>query len=78
MAFLTIGLLYLCGISIGVRLPLIDWLGMTGLIVVAMLPFAAPGILLGHLLTVDSMGPANGGVTSLLARVAYQRDTGRV
>jgi ABC-2 type transport system permease protein len=70
MAFLTIGLLYVCGTSIGVRLPLNHWLAMTGLILIALLPFAALGILLGHLLTVDSMGPATGGVTSLLALVS--------
>jgi len=30
-------------------------------------PFAVLGILLGHLLTVDSMGPAMGGITALFA-----------
>ena len=40
---------------------------MTGLILVGLIPFAVLGILLGHLLTVDSMGPAMGGVTSLFA-----------
>ena len=35
---------------------------MTALILIGLLPFAALGILLGHLLTVDSVGPAMGGV----------------
>jgi ABC-2 type transport system permease protein len=34
---------------------------------VGLVPFAALGILLGHLLTVDTMGPVIGGGTSLLA-----------
>ncbi len=40
---------------------------MTGLILVGLIPFAVMGILLGHLLTVDSIGPAMGGITALLA-----------
>ena len=40
---------------------------MIGLILVALLPFAALGIMLGHLLNVDSIGPATGGGASLLA-----------
>ena len=40
---------------------------MTVLILIGLIPFAALGILLGHLLTVDSIGPAMGGGISLLA-----------
>ena len=40
---------------------------MTGLILVGLVPFAALGILLGHLLNTDSIGPAMGGGVSLLA-----------
>ena len=53
--------------SLGVSLPAGRWLEMTGLILVGLLPFAALGIMLGHLLNVDSIGPATGGVVSLLA-----------
>jgi ABC-2 type transport system permease protein len=67
MAILSLVLLYLAGISLGVRMPADKWLQMTGLILVALVPFAALGIALGHLLTVDSMGPAMGGLTSLFA-----------
>jgi len=64
MAIATIGLLYASGISLGVSLPAGRWLAM---ILIALLPFAALGILLGHLLTADSIGPATGGIVSLLA-----------
>jgi ABC-2 type transport system permease protein len=66
-SLLTIALLYVAGVSLGVSMPAKDWLEMTGLILIALLPFAALGILLGHLLTTDSMGPAIGGGTSLFA-----------
>src|SRR5262249_15016391 len=42
-------------------------LKMTGLILVGLIPLAALGITLGHLLTPDSIGPAMGGGVSLLA-----------
>ncbi len=70
MAILTIALLYGSGISLGVSLPAGRWLEMTGLILLALVPFAALGILLGHLLTADSIGPATGGLVSLLALVS--------
>lgn len=69
MAALTIAALYIAGASLGVSLPAHSWLEMTGLILVGLLPFAALGIALGHLLTVDSVGPAIGGLTALLALV---------
>ena len=52
---------------LGVSLSAREWLGMTGLILVGLMPFAAVGIVLGHLLTVDSIGPVIGGLTALLA-----------
>jgi ABC-2 type transport system permease protein len=70
MAALTLILLYISGVSLGVSLPAGKWIEMTGLIIVARLPFAALGIMLGHLLNVDSVGAATGGVTSLLALVS--------
>ena len=39
----------------------VHWVEMTVLILIGLMPFAVLGILLGHLLTVDSMGPAIGG-----------------
>jgi ABC-2 type transport system permease protein len=62
MAIVSIGLLYIAGISYGVRIsPISRWLGMTGLLLIGVLPFVALGIAIGHLLTIDAMGPAVGG-----------------
>lgn len=69
MAILTIAALYIAGAILGVSLPASKWLEMTGLILIGLLPFAALGIALGHMLTVDSIGPAIGGLTALLALV---------
>jgi ABC-2 type transport system permease protein len=68
-AVLTIALLYVAGASMGVRLSAGDWFGMTVLILIGLIPFAVLGVLLGHVLTVDSMGPALGGLTALFALV---------
>jgi ABC-2 type transport system permease protein len=67
MALLSLLGLYVAGTALGVRLSADEWLKMTGLILIALVPFAALGILLGHLLTPDSIGPALGGGVSLLA-----------
>jgi ABC-2 type transport system permease protein len=66
-AVLTLVVLYAAGIALGVRMPAREWLEMTGLLLLGLLPFAALGIALGHLLTVDSLGPVIGGTTALLA-----------
>jgi ABC-2 type transport system permease protein len=67
MALLSLLALYAAGVSLGVSLPAGQWLEMTGLIAIGLVPFAAAGILLGHMLTPDSIGPAMGGGISLLA-----------
>jgi ABC-2 type transport system permease protein len=67
MALISLAALYIAGASLGVSLAASDWLEMTGLILVGLVPFAALGILLGHMLTPDSIGPAMGGGISLLA-----------
>lgn len=67
MAAVSLGLLYASGAVLGVSMAAGKWLEMTALIAVALMPFAALGIALGHLLTVDSTGPATGGIVSLLA-----------
>ena len=70
-AYLTAGLalllLYVAGTTLGVRLAAHDWMTMTGYIVIGLVPFVALGILLGHLLTADSISPAVGGATALFA-----------
>jgi ABC-2 type transport system permease protein len=67
MAIFTIVVLFAAGSSIGVRLGASQWLEMVGLLLVGLIPFAVMGIMFGHLLKVDSLGPAIGGVTSLFA-----------
>lgn len=68
MAAVSMVLLYASGTILGVRIhPADNWLRMTGLVLVALVPFAALSIALGHLLTNDAMGPAMGGITSLFA-----------
>jgi ABC-2 type transport system permease protein len=67
---LTVGALYVCGAILGVSMPVGTWVQMTVLIVIALLPFAALGIFLGHLLNVDAVGPASGGTVSLLTFVS--------
>ncbi len=66
-ALTSLLLLYAAGVSFGVSLSAHDWLQITGLIVIALLPFGALAILLGHLMTVESIGPISGGTVSLLA-----------
>lgn len=67
MALVTLVALYAEGVSLGVRLSAVGWLEMTGLLLIGLVPFAALGILVGHLLNVDSIRPALGGGTALLA-----------
>ncbi len=67
MALLTILVLYVAGIALGVDLAVGDWLKMTMLILISLIPFAALGIAIGHMLTPDSIGPAMGGGVGLFA-----------
>jgi ABC-2 type transport system permease protein len=60
-------LLYTAGSTLGVRLSAGHWLHMTGFILIGLIPFAVLAILLGHLLTVDSIGPSIGGITALFS-----------
>lgn len=66
-ALCTIALLYLAGGTLGVHVAAGRWIAMTVLLLVGLLPFAALGILFGHLLTADSIGPVMGGTTAVLS-----------
>jgi ABC-2 type transport system permease protein len=66
-AMAALVLLYIAGATLGVRLDAHDWLTMTGLILVGLIPFGALAILLGHLVTADAIGPAMGGLVAVLA-----------
>ena len=67
MAGMTLAALYLAGATLGVDLTAHEWAEMTGLILVGLIPFASLGIVIGHLVTPDSIGPVMGGSTALLA-----------
>jgi ABC-2 type transport system permease protein len=67
LALLTIAVLFAAGIALGVTLAPAQWLTMTLLLIVGLVPFAALGVVLGHVLSTDAVGPAMGGLTSLLA-----------
>jgi ABC-2 type transport system permease protein len=63
VACLSIALLYVCGLAYGVRIEPLRWAAMTALLLIGLIPFAALGILLGHVLKIDAMGPAMGGLS---------------
>jgi ABC-2 type transport system permease protein len=67
MALLAIALVSLSGTALGVRLDAGEWTGMIGLMMVGLIPVAVLGILLGHVVTPDSLAPAVGGTIMLLA-----------
>ncbi len=67
MALVSIAVLFLAGLIFGVHVPIGRWGEMIGLILIGLLPFIAFGIIIGHLLTVDSLGPALGGGAALFA-----------
>lgn len=69
MALISMAALFVSGAALGVHLSVVHWLELIGLMLVGLIPFAALGIALGHMLTPDSIGPAMGGGVSLLALV---------
>jgi ABC-2 type transport system permease protein len=67
VALLTVVFLYLAGALVGVRLDAAQWFEMTGLLLVGLAPFVAAGIALGHVVSVDALPAAMGGLVVLLA-----------
>jgi ABC-2 type transport system permease protein len=67
MALLVIALVSLSGTALGVHLSANAWLTLIGLMLVGLIPLTVLGILLGHLVTPDSLAPAVGGTIMLLA-----------
>jgi ABC-2 type transport system permease protein len=67
LALIAMALLYIAGAAFGVRLSAANWIVMSLLVLIALIPFAGLGIGLGHLLNADAAGPAMGGGVSLLA-----------
>jgi ABC-2 type transport system permease protein len=68
-AIATVLILLVAGATLGVRLHPSEVLGMIGLVIVGLIPFAALGIWVGHQFTPDSIGPVLGGGVSVLAFV---------
>ncbi|MGD0556788.1 MAG: ABC transporter permease [Streptosporangiaceae bacterium] len=66
-AILTMALLALAGTAYGVRLSGTEWGTVIGLLLVGLIPFAALGVLLGHLLRPDSSTVAIGGIVTLFS-----------
>jgi ABC-2 type transport system permease protein len=66
MAVVSILVLTVAGAALGVPLSATRWLIMAVLVLVVLVPFAALGVLMGHVLKADTAGPAMGGVTTLL------------
>ena len=67
LALITLLVLCIAGTALGVRLSAGRWVEMTALILVGLIPFAPIGIFVGHRISVDSIGPAMGGMTALFA-----------
>lgn len=67
LAAVSLVLLYAAGVTLGVRASVGIWVTMTLLIIVGLVPFAVLGVYIGHRVSVDAMGPALGGITSVLA-----------
>jgi len=67
MAAISLACLYIAGSLLGVSLTGAEWVRMTVLILIGLLPFAGLGILIGHFVTPDSVGPVMGGGTALFA-----------
>jgi len=67
LALPTLVLLYLAGALLGVRLAASQWLEMTGLILVGLVPFVIIGFVVGYLMPVDALTPALGGIVVLFS-----------
>jgi ABC-2 type transport system permease protein len=67
MAAVTLLLLLIGGLTLGVHEDATGVLKTIGYVAVGLIPFAALGVLIGHLFTTDSVGPILGGGVSVLA-----------
>jgi ABC-2 type transport system permease protein len=67
VALPSLALLYLAGLSLGVRLDAAQWFEMTGLLIVGLVPFVAIGIVFGHLVPTDAIALADAGFVVILA-----------
>jgi len=66
-ALFTLVVLIVAGTLLGVRLSAGSWAELVGLMIVGLVPFVILGIVLGHVLAADSVGPSIGGIVSLFS-----------
>ncbi len=69
LAVISMVLVTAAALSLGVDFAAADLLKAAGLTLVALIPFAALGIMAGHLIKGDSMGPVIGGGISLFSLI---------
>ncbi|MGI8678442.1 MAG: ABC transporter permease [Jatrophihabitans sp.] len=67
LAVVAIALMTIAALTLGLHLDPKLWAKTVGLVLVALIPFAAIGIMIGHLVKGDSMGPIIGGGISLFS-----------
>jgi ABC-2 type transport system permease protein len=67
MALITLAILYGAGLSLGVSLTAGRWIEMTAYLLIGLIPFVAMGVVFGHLVTPESIGPVMGGTTAFLS-----------
>lgn len=65
VAGLTLIVMYAAGIAAGARAPMVQWLEMSALVLIGLIPFATMGIWLGHVTNQDAVGPVMGGSMTL-------------
>ena len=53
-------LVFLAGVTLGVRLDVAQWFEMTGLLLIGLVPFVLMGLILGHLIATDALVPVMG------------------
>ena len=61
VAGMTLIVMYAAGIAAGARGPVEQWVEMTALVLIGLIPFAAMGIWIGHATNADAVGPIMGG-----------------
>jgi ABC-2 type transport system permease protein len=69
LAVISLVLIALAGVSLGVHLSATTWLQTLALTLIALIPFAALGLFIGHMFKGESIGPIMGGGISLFSIV---------
>ncbi len=69
LAIISVLLVTGSALALGVRFAASDWFQGVGLTLIALIPFAALGIMVGHLIRGDSMGPVIAGGMSLFVLI---------